>query len=156
MIARIGEYDRVRARTAPEILAEIDGAINQSVRNFATQSRDAISARIGELENEWDIERWLQTHASAIALTGLILGVARGKRWFLLTGGALGFLLQHAAQGWCPPLTLLRRMGVRTRSEIEREKYALKILRGDFENISDKAPGNQVVRAHDALRAVSA
>jgi hypothetical protein len=148
------DLDRVRARTAPDTLARIDSAINRSVRFFATQTRDAISARIGELENEWDIERWLETNVSALALTGLVLGVSRGRRWLWLSGGALGFLLQHAVKGWCPPLALLRRLGVRTRSEIDREKYALKILRGDFENISVKAPGNQVVRAHDALRAV--
>lgn len=34
-------------------------------------------------------------------------------------------LLQHGLQGWCPPLPVLRRLGVRTRGEIDREKYAL-------------------------------
>ncbi|WP_407921819.1 hypothetical protein, partial [Corallococcus sp. AB049A] len=27
------------------------------------------------------------------------------------------FLLQHGLQGWCPPLPLLRRLGLRTRGE---------------------------------------
>jgi hypothetical protein len=44
----------------------------------------------------------------------------------------MGFLLQHAVQGWCPPLPLLRRLGVRTADEINEERYALKALRGDF------------------------
>jgi len=35
--------------------------------------------------------------------------------------------LQHGLQGWCPPLPLLRRLGIRTRGEIDREKYALKV-----------------------------
>jgi len=35
------------------------------------------------------------------------------------------FLLQHGMQGWCPPLPILRRLGVRTRGEIDREKYEL-------------------------------
>jgi hypothetical protein len=43
-----------------------------------------------------------------------------------------GFLLQHALQGWCPPLPVLRRLGVRTADEINQERYALKALRGDF------------------------
>jgi hypothetical protein len=34
-------------------------------------------------------------------------------------------VLQHAMQGWCPPVPLLRRLGIRTRNEIDREKYAL-------------------------------
>ena len=42
------------------------------------------------------------------------------------------FMLQHALQGWCPPLPVLRRMGVRTAAEIHQEIIALRILRGDF------------------------
>jgi hypothetical protein len=47
-----------------------------------------------------------------------------------------GFLLKHAVSGWCPPVPLLRRLGVRTRSELDREKFALKALRGDFKNLN--------------------
>jgi hypothetical protein len=46
------------------------------------------------------------------------------------------FLLQHAVQGWCPPLPVFRRWGVRTQPEIDYERYALKALRGDFRNLS--------------------
>jgi len=42
----------------------------------------------------------------------------------------------HAVKGWSPGSVLLRRMGFRTRQEIDREKYALKALRGDFEELS--------------------
>lgn len=48
-----------------------------------------------------------------------------------------GFLFQHAIQGWCPPLPILRRLGFRTAEEINQERYALKALRGDFEAQSD-------------------
>ena len=46
-------------------------------------------------------------------------------------------------------------MGIRTRSEIDREKYALKILRGDFQTIA--ADPEQLRRnpASDVLGAVS-
>lgn len=47
----------------------------------------------------------------------------------------LGFLFQHAVQGWCPPVSLLRRLGFRTSSEIDAERYALKALRGDFKEL---------------------
>lgn len=47
----------------------------------------------------------------------------------------LSFLLLHATQGWCPPLPLFRRLGVRTRGEIEKEKFALRFLRGDFDHV---------------------
>jgi len=31
----------------------------------------------------------------------------------------------HAVQGWCPPVPLFRAFGVRTRMEIDKEKYSL-------------------------------
>jgi hypothetical protein len=78
------------------------------------------------------MERWLEANASAIAFTGLVLAVTHSKKWLILPGIVLPFLFQHAVQGWCPPVPVLRRLGVRTRKEIDREKYALKVLRGDF------------------------
>lgn len=151
----MNEFDRVRAHTAPEILDQIDQQIENQIQFYATQSKGTISARIDELEHEWDIERLLETNASALAFSGLILGVTVNKKWLLLTGGVLAFLFQHAVQGWCPPIPLLRRAGVRTRSEIDREKFALKALRGDFENVPAKAENNSMARAHDVLLAVN-
>ena len=151
----MNELDRVRAHTAMEVLEKIDQRIEENIQSYATQSKGAISARIDELDREWDIERLLETNASALAFTGLTLGITVNKKWFLLTGGVLAFLFQHAVQGWCPPIPLLRRAGVRTRSEIDREKFALKALRGDFENIPIKAENNPLARAHNALLAVN-
>ena len=50
--------------------------------------------------------------------------------------GVGAFLLQHALQGWCPPLPLLRQLGVRTAEEINEERTALKTIRGDFYDVS--------------------
>jgi hypothetical protein len=58
-------------------------------------------------------------------LTGLVLGLTGNRKWLLVPGIVLPFLLQHGLQGWCPPLPLLRRLGFRTRGEIDREKYEL-------------------------------
>jgi hypothetical protein len=63
-----------------------------------------------------------------------------------------GFLLQHALQGWCPPVPLLRKTGVRTMREIDIERYALKALRGDFGPIGT-GPHNRDTRAGQALQA---
>ncbi|HEV2173318.1 MAG TPA: hypothetical protein VGR71_07115, partial [Nitrospira sp.] len=49
-----------------------------------------------------------------------------------------GFLLQHAVQGWCPTISLFRRLGVRTTQEIDHERYALKALRGDFSRVQQE------------------
>ena len=127
------EIDRVRRHTTPEQLEEIEERIEANIRFYATQSVSAITERIQALEMEWSVERWLQTNASALALIGVLLGVTSSRKWLVLPLVVTDFLFQHAVQGWCPPLPLLRKLGVRTRAEIEREKYALKILRGDFE-----------------------
>ena len=74
----------------------------------------------------------LEANAAALALAGLALGVVRHRRWLILPGVVLPFLLQHTVQGWCPPIEIFRRLGVRTRREIDHEKVALKALRGDF------------------------
>jgi len=147
--------DRVRANTAPDVLDKIDHQIEASIRFYATQPKGLISARIQELEHEWDIERYLQMNGSALALSGLVLGVTLGKRWLLLSAGVLGFMFQHATQGWCPAIPILRRAGFRTRSEIDREKYALKALRGDFEQVPPPTDANQLARAYDAMRAAA-
>jgi hypothetical protein len=132
------EPDRVRRNTAPEILKRIDSDLELSVRFHASQPTEVISRRIEELEREWDIERTLETNAATLALTGAFMGLTSGRKWFLLTLTVTGFLLQHAVSGWCPPVPVFRRLGFRTRSEIDREKFALKALRGDFKNLPER------------------
>ncbi len=145
--------DPVRAKTSPETLQEIDAAIDEKILYYSTQPREVISQRIAELDQEWDIERWLETNASSIALATLTLGVTRNRAYLLITGTVLGFLLMHAIQGWCPPVPLLRKLGVRTRSEIDREKFALKVLRGDFQNV---ARNPETFRESPAAEVISA
>jgi hypothetical protein len=60
-----------------------------------------------------------------------------------------GFLLQHAVQGWCPPVKYFRRRGVRTAEEIAEERFALKALRGDFRNVDQAS--DALTRADAAL-----
>ena len=124
--------DRERANTSRRINRRIDQDMEERVWEYAQASREVITQRISELGREWDIERWLQTNASVIALSGMALGLTHHRRWFIVPGVVLPFLLLHALQGWCPPVPVLRRLGVRTRQEIDREAYALKVLRGDF------------------------
>ncbi len=125
--------DRVRRYTRESAQSEIDRRTARQVRLYAGQSRDVIDERLRELDREWDIERVLEANASGLALTGVVLAATRGRGWLLLSAGVLGFLMQHAVQGWCPPMPVLRRLGIRTQREIERERYALKALRGDFD-----------------------
>lgn len=127
--------DRVRSNTVADINEEIDLKSEALIHVFTNQEKWKISERIEDLEREWDVERWLETNASFLAFAGLMFGATYKKRWLILPGVVLPFLFQQAVQGWSSPVALFRKLGIRTRKEIEREKYALKILRGDFEDI---------------------
>jgi hypothetical protein len=143
----ISQHDRVRANTSPDSNRRIEDEMRQRVLRYAGKSRDEISARIAELDEEWDIERWLECNASALAFGGIALSLLRGKKWLLLPAFVLPMLFYHAVQGWCPPVPLLRRFGVRTQQEIDAEKYALRLLRGDFEQ--DENPAERALRVFD-------
>ena len=141
---------RVPEHTAAHVNRRIDRQIEDSVAYFA-EHPDKIDDRLGELDREWDIERTLETNAASISLLGLTLGLTLDRRWLFLPLGVAAFLLQHAVQGWCPPVSVFRRLGVRTAGEIARERYALKALRGDFEDMS--SAGNALAQARHALAA---
>jgi hypothetical protein len=79
--------------------------------------------------------------APTLTLTGLVLGLGVSRKWMLLPIVVQTFFLQHALQGWCPPIPVMRRLGVRTSEEINEERIALKALRGDFEH-DEVAVGN--------------
>lgn len=149
-----GRQDRVRAHTAQEANAQIDDTMRDRLFRYAAASEREIAERLEALDREWDIERYLEVIAPALSLSGIALGIARGRSWLLVPGVVLGFLVQHAIAGWCPPLAVLRRMGVRTRREIDEERYALKALRGDFAGLPPDAPRNRITRVDAALDAV--
>ncbi len=147
--------------TVERVPQHTPGPINEQIRrqteqNVARSAADpaAIDRRLAELDREWDIERTLEANAASVSLIGLALGAAVDRRFFLLPGLVAGFLLQHAVQGWCPPVTFFRRRGFRTASEIGQERYALKALRGDFRNVPATPEGDPGARVRQALQAV--
>lgn len=117
--------DRVRNNTSDKFNKTIDEKTQAIIRQFSTKDSADIQARINQLDKEWDIERTLELNASVIALSGVILAATVNKKWLILSGVVTSFLAQHAIQGWCPPLPLFRKMGIRTQKEIDAEKYAL-------------------------------
>ncbi|MGQ0645903.1 MAG: YgaP family membrane protein [Elusimicrobiota bacterium] len=151
MMKRFFKEDRVRRHTAASVNEKIDRKTERDVFDHAGRDREQISRRIESLRQEWDVERVLEANASVLALTGVALGALIHRRWLFLSAGVLAFLFQHAVQGWCPPIPAFRRMGVRTRQEIDREVYALKFLRGDFDRPAAARPPE--AKPAEALRA---
>lgn len=109
---------------------------------------EEIGERLNELNREWDVERALETGSSVLSLLGLALAITRNKKWLSLTFGVQGFFFQHAVQGWCPPLPILRRLGFRTVEEIDEERYMLKVIRGDFKELMSRRPQAQAEPEH--------
>jgi hypothetical protein len=129
--------ERVSQNTCDAINAQIRRQTEANVARYASAGPAAIDRRLAELDNEWDVERYLETMAPTFTLFGMTLGLTVNRKWFALPFLVQSFFLQHALQGWCPPIPFLRRLGVRTLSEIDEERYALKSLRGDFQGVSD-------------------
>lgn len=144
--------DRVPANTPDPVLRRIHAQIVDSV-HFYARNRHLIAERLAELDREWDLERALEANAAAVILGGLLLARRVDPRLGYLSWGAAGFLLQHALQGWCPPMSLLRRLGVRTAEEIGAERMALRALRGDFNRVARGAldPDDRARAALDAV-----
>lgn len=128
---------RVRRNTSEKQNAALDNLTLLNLEAYRSAGSAAIDARIGELDREWDIERTLELNAAAFAFAGTVLGAFVNRRWLILPMVVTTFLAQHAVQGWCPPLPIFRKIGIRTRREIDRERYALKALRGDFAGVSE-------------------
>lgn len=123
--------NRVPSHTSDEINRQIRRDIERNVM-FYREHKEGIPQRLRELDEEWDIERAIEANAAVFGFAGVVLGATRDRRWLVLPAFVTGFLFQHAVQGWCPPVPVLRRLGFRTSFEIEEERQALKAIRGDY------------------------
>jgi hypothetical protein len=131
MEAIIGDARRIERNTAEHVNRELHEEARGRVERYRSAPAAAIDARLAELEREWDIERALEAFSAMMTLGGMALAWGRRDfRWLLLPIGVQSFFIQHAVQGWCPPLPMLRRLGFRTVREIDAERRALLAARG--------------------------
>jgi hypothetical protein len=91
-----------------------------------------IEGRLYELEQELSIERLVQIGAASLSIGSLLMALTGKKKWLFFSMGISAMLIKSASQGWCPAMNLLYRLGYRKQAEIDKEKYALKAIRGDF------------------------
>lgn len=146
------------ASTARRVAENTDEEINLRIRArmrarvmYLAERPDLIPAQLAALDREWDIERILEANAAALGFLGAVLAARVHARLFLIPALVSGFLMQHAVQGWCPPLPLLRRRGIRTAAEIDEERTALRLLRGDFAQVPTAEATDPRARAMQAL-----
>lgn len=125
--------EKVERTTAPQLNEKFEAQAQESVSKYIGADRDTIDQRLQELESEWNVERMIEVEAPSMIGLGIALGLTHDKKWFALSAMAAGMVILHNLQGWYPMLPLLRRLGLRAQSEIDREYMALRVLRGDHE-----------------------
>ena len=143
---------RVEDSSNPNVNERIREQTCETVACYEAANPRDITYRLAELDQEWDVERVLELNFSSVVLAGISLGTVSNRKWYLLPAVAACFMVQHVIQGWCPPLAILRRLGFRTAAEINRERMALKTLRGDFADLG--MTGTQETSIRSLLRAL--
>lgn len=117
--------ERVRMHTKPEVNERIQRQTERSIGYFEHHPGE-IRERLDELNQEWDIERVLEAQFGSFVLFGTTMSLLTKNRWWLIMAAIpAAFMVQHAVQGWCPPVPLWRRAGIRTAREIESERCEL-------------------------------
>jgi hypothetical protein len=145
------DSDPVRGHSGEKATQRLDRERLERIRRFATAPSSEVTDHLYDLDKEWDIERRLEANAASIMLLSTALAATHSKRWLILSAVVPGFLLQHAIQGWCPPIEAFRRLGSRSRNEIDAERTAIKALRGDFASLTEEVAAPQA--AERALKA---
>jgi hypothetical protein len=136
-VPREQSCDRVREHTSASVNAKIDRETATRISEYQRLGPVQRGRRLAELDGEWDIDRGLMLLFSVLGGLTFTLGMTRmrpSKRWngwLSLFSTQVGFMGFHAAMGWCPPVVLLRRLGVRTKKEIEDERRAIQALDDD-------------------------
>ncbi|XXF76055.1 hypothetical protein P2318_23750 [Myxococcaceae bacterium GXIMD 01537] len=141
--------DAVRSHTPAPLNRRIDDKVEACVRSMAQRDRAEMSRYLEKLDREWDLNRAVSVGAAGAAMAALLVAGREGHTLRGIAAVAAGLLLQHGLMGWGPLAELVRALGVRTRREIDLEKFAIKALRGDFERVPKE--GGPLARANAAL-----
>ncbi len=103
--------------------------IQQWLKQTDTSWKDTLTEeerhRLTELNDEWDSTSVVRVGAMTIAVLGLLLGVARNKKYLGLAGIAAPYMLPSKAQNSLPAKTLQGLHILRSRKDIEMDKQEL-------------------------------
>ena len=122
--------ERLRRFALAQSNQRISAAAAARLQKLARADAAEVDARLRALEHEWPLDRTLMLNAGALALGGVVLGATVARGWLALSAVVLAFLIQHAVQGFCPPLPVFRAYGWRSDGEIADEATALRLLHG--------------------------
>lgn len=129
--------DPIRELSPPAVNKAIDEATLAILECYKGATPEEIEGQLKALDEMWELECYVELATAVTTLSGLLLHFATGKRrWLGLAAiGGVASLL-HSLPIPDPVTPLLRGFGIWTRQEIERERHALKLLRGDYERVA--------------------
>ena len=109
--------------------------LEQRVACIADAGPAAIDARLHELDNEWTAGRMTKATCGVLIVAGLGLTAALHPWWLVLPAAGGVFLLQYlfTRSSWLGKV--FQEAGYRSGFEVDQEKMALKVIRGDFRHL---------------------
>jgi hypothetical protein len=130
-------------------------SVKDSVRFYGSLGQQAVAERLQSLEDEPDLETVATLAMAGTGILALVFGLMGSRLWRLLAWMALPLIFAHARGRLAAPGDFLKTLGLRSRKEIQEEKYALKALRGDFRDLGESRPEGMPdpASALDAVRA---
>jgi hypothetical protein len=108
--------------------------MEQRLACLADAGPQAIGDRLAQLDREWTAGRMTKATMGATIMIGLALAAI--NPWWLILPATGGLLLLSYLFGRTSWLGLMfHEMGYRSGFEVDQEKMALKVLRGDFRHL---------------------
>ena len=112
-------------------------AMEARLRGIVAAGPAAIDERIAKLEREWTAGRAAQAAGGVLILLGLGLGLGLHEFWWFVLPIGVAATLAPLAFGKRSLLgDLFGLAGLRHGAEVEHEKLALRVLRGDFQHLT--------------------
>lgn len=112
-----------------------EGTLEQRLACLADAGPQAIEVRLAELDREWTAGRATKAVIGVLIVIGFGLTALLDPWWLILPAVGGVFLLQYlfTRSSWLGKA--FHEMGFRTGWEVDQEKMALKVLRGDFRHL---------------------
>jgi hypothetical protein len=130
------------------LVPRCDEPLEEHVARLADAGPEAVDERLAQLESEWSVGRAAKVSAGILAVGAAaaeVLGHRRTSAILALTAGSClcSYLLSRRSVVG----DMLCHLGFRQGTEIERERLALRALRGDFRYV----PTLHEVESHDDI-----
>ena len=132
-----------KAKTACSKLETLE----QRLACLADAGPQAIEDRLNELDREWTAGRMTKAVIGVLIVLGLALTALVNPWWLVLPAVGGLFLLQYlfSRTSWLGKM--FQEVGYRSGFEVDQEKMALKVLRGDFRHL----PTVHDIESHDDI-----